>query len=597
MDKPLSRTLDPRQAEALAALFRARGHAPRPHAKNVYVRFEVRTDGKSIFTLYTSGKLVSTVREGDAEGVALEAAVADFARGAVPKEGEGPGAKRARGTRRRRAQADDGEGAGAEAGAQFGAPNGAPDGQDGGEAAGQVPPASPGASTDLRRGTRPGLAWLLGADETGTGELIGSAVVGAALLPVGLADEADAIAGHVDTKVSRAASGWEALATRLAGLAPAGLHLATLVVSNRLFDAWSKNDLLDLCYVRLLGDLLALRGEPDADAVGHRAGGGHRTQQPESALAGLEIVIDDYGVNAALTEAVSGWRGAGARVVVQTKADDTHLAARLASVAARAARSREMEGLLAEHGRLGTGNAGNPATLAWMRRQAARSRDWPSFVKASFRTARDLHRLPEVKKRRPPGVDRLLDDASARDFLAGRLDVTRALVRGADGTLQEHLDVTAQGPVVDEAAGGPATPETPLFAEQAPAARLAARWRAAGPGWELLPVLVGGIVLAADLEAAARKDPGRIAPLLQREGGLLASWRVLVGPQADAGDPALVALARAHRAGIVTVVPTAEPDPVRRAARHAAVLLTLGEGRAAGGGQLHLRLAEGADSP
>jgi hypothetical protein len=75
----------------------------------------------------------------------------------------------------------------------------------------------------------------------------------------------------------------------------------------------------------------------------------------------VELAIDDYGAGALLTQAIAAWRGDGAHVLLQPKADDEHLAARAASVAARAARAREFEGLLAENddGPLGTAT---PAT-------------------------------------------------------------------------------------------------------------------------------------------------------------------------------------------------------------------------------------------
>ena len=223
-------------------------------------------------------------------------------------------------------------------------------------------------------------------------------------------------------------------------------------------------------------------------------------------------------------------------------------AARAASVAARAARAREFEGLLAENDDvpLGTGNAGHPQTLRWMKRRAAASSEWPSFVKASFRTARDMRGLPEVEKRRVMPLAQLMDEDSAAAFLRARLDVTTAAWRcdPAGTALVREFRVRADGSLV------------------APTACLA---------WDFLPLLTGGIVLAPELELAARKDPGLLAPLLDRERGLLSNWRVLVGPEPYAEDPLLVTLARAHRAGIVTVQATDELVSRERAARYGAV--------------------------
>jgi len=501
VNRPITRSLTPSQIHRLRDALGARGLHLAKNPKNPYVAFEVRTDARSIVTLYTSGKLVSTLRDGDADGASLGALVDEVcggpsaggvstAGGSVPAHAADDPVATARRSRTR------------------------------------APTLAEG------RGTRPGLKLLLGCDETGTGELLGRAVVAGAALPPASAQAVADLVAHVDTKISRAASGWESLDERLRGLAE--VRLVTLPVPNRLFDAWSKNGLLDLCYVRVAGDLLG--------ACGLGAG------RPADGLSGVELAIDDYGAGALLTQAIAAWRGDGAHVLLQPKADDEHLAARAASVAARAARAREFEGLLAENddGPLGTGNAGHPQTLRWMKRRAAASSEWPSFVKASFRTARDMRGLPEVEKRRVPPLAQLMDEDSAAAFLRARLDVSTAAWRcDPQGTaLVREFRVRADGTLV------------------APAACLA---------WDFLPLLSGGIVLAPELELAARKDPGLLAPLLDRERGLLSSWRVLVGPEPYADDPLLVTLARAHRAGIVTVQATDELVSSERARRAGAV--------------------------
>lgn len=487
MERPVSRELSAAQVARLRALLEQQGLRLATNPKNRYVAFEARTAGRSIFTLYTSGKLVSTVRADDAEGSQLGAAVDALV-------GPSPAAAMAA------------------------------------RAAG-----SAGASAT-------GMRWLAGADETGTGELLGRAVVAGALLPVALAPQVTAVAGHVETKSSRAASGWEQLGQQLVDLGGAGLVTVSLPVSNRLFDAWSKNGLLDLAYVRLVGDLLAA-----ADLT-------------RASLAGLELAIDDYGTGALLAAGAAAWRQRGARVLIEHKADVHHLAARAASIVARSARSREWEGLLAsvEDGPLGTGNAGNPGTVAWVRRRARARLPWPRFVKASFKTVSQASGEPDAVKRRVPPIDQLLDEQSAEDFLAGRLDVTKARLLAGNGRLLRRFALDERGTLLDTAT--------------------------ACPAWELLPLLVGGLVLDAQLTTRAGLE--RLDALLERETGLLADWRVLVGPDQDADDPALLALLRAHRVGAITLVRTASRDPVERAVRHAAALLA--PDRAAGRLRLEL---------
>jgi hypothetical protein len=162
-----------------------------------------------------------------------------------------------------------------------------------------------------------------------------------------------------------------------------------------------------------------------------------------------------------------------------------------------------------------------------------------------------LH-LPEVEKRRVPPLLELMDEDSARDFLAGRLDVARAAWRCGVTAMVREFRVNEHGELIE--------PKESV-------------------AWELLPLLAGGIVLSAELEQAARKDPGLIEPLLAREDGLLAGWRVLVGPAKDESDPLLMALARAHRAGVICVIATEEAEPARRAAAGGCVTLNHGKRR------------------
>lgn len=456
------------QRKALSALFSGKGHTLASNPKNRYVAFEVRTAGRSIFTFYTSGKLVSTVRPEDGEGLLLEDDVATML--------GSPTARRK--------------------------------------------PDAPAVESEAEV--------LLGADETGTGELLGAAIVGACLLPSSLAPGAAAVAGHVETKSSRVASGWNTLAEQLVALTSDGLVLSAVTIPNRLFDRYSKNALLDLAYIRVVADLLTSAGRGGADK-----------------LAGVQIVLDDYGAGRQLHGAVDGWRRRGADVRVETKADDRYLAPRLASVWARAARSREMVGLAdaVDDGPLGSGNAGHPVTLRWLRRRAAKGAGWPSFVKASFKTVRSLDGLEPVTKERVPPLHQLLDDESAAKLLQGTVDLTSFRLKQRGGTACASLVVDLQGRVVEP--------------DPAPA------------GAEFLPLLFGGLVLQVDELSLEQLDS-----LLERENGLASGWRILVGPNADVEDPRSVALFRAHAAGVVQLQLTALADPRERALHHGALRLT-----------------------
>ncbi|MDG2148407.1 MAG: hypothetical protein P8N09_02670 [Planctomycetota bacterium] len=467
-NRPISREVTPSQRRALRELLESRGHALRKNAKNKYLEFEVRTDAKSIFTLYTSGKLVSTVREGDSEGLILEDEI--------------------------------------------------------GRLVGKGGLSTSGGKTAPKVGvkTSPGISNFAGIDETGTGELLGSAILAGALFPRAIQDQVQALVGHVETKTKRAASGWERLGHEMANLRVDGLALSALLLPNRLFDRYSKNALLDFAYVRVVGDLIAASG-----------------RNPTGALDDMELAIDDYGTGSFLNEAADAWRRRGLTVRIETKADDNYLAARAASVLARATRAREMSGLQADEtdGPLGTGNAGHRDTLAWLRRRARSNAGWPSFVKTSFRTVTEIDRVAAVTKESVPPISDLLDPDSVRDFLAGCLNVKTAQVRTGGARFSSRLEVDASG-----------------------SASLCR-------SLEFLPLLCGGIVLDEAISLDSLDE------LLDRETGFLSGWRILVGQDSDTDDPFFLSLARAHARGVVQVVPTEQADPLQRAVERAGLQL------------------------
>ncbi|GJM21219.1 MAG: hypothetical protein DHS20C15_11340 [Planctomycetota bacterium] len=467
MNRPTTRKTPPGKRADLERVFTARGHALTKNPKNKYIAFEVRTDGRSIFTLYTSGKLVSTAREGDAEGLLLEASV--------------------------------------------------------GELLGEAPARAPTPVAAPRTGAAVG--YFAGADETGTGEVLGTTILGLALLPIELQGEVARLVGHVETKSGRTDGGWERLGEQLAALRAQGLIVIARPVSNHLFDRYSKNALLDAAYLRLLADALAAAPD-DLDE------------------RGLECIVDDYGVGAVLHDAQRAWAQRGRRLRLETKADRDHLAARAASVHARAARAREMVGARHEvhDGPIGTGNAGHRETRAWLRQRAKLGGAWPSFVKTSFRTVSELHSLEPVTKARTPRLEQLIPESAAI-----------ALRNGEAGALREGMLVGAAQPLKR-------LTWTPGKGFDAPAG--------AARALDFLPQLAGGLVIGEPAPSLELLDA-----VLQRDGGLAAYWRVLAGPEPDADDPAQLALAHAHRAGIIQWEPCAQRDPVKRARRHGAVLL------------------------
>ncbi len=225
--------------------------------------------------------------------------------------------------------------------------------------------------------------FLLGLDETGKGEVFGPVVLAAVLLPRALFGQIEEIIGVADTKTKHGAHYWEELFGRIDFYRAQGCDWATAEIAPEEFDRVSINRLLDRDYGRLLSERMA-------------------PIEPKR----VRVVLDDYGAGPALARHLAELREAGAEVVRTTKADDRYLECRLASLVAKREQQRALETIrrdkrFALPGReLGSGNAGDPKTIGWLRAWHATGRPWPPFVKRSFRTVQEIDGLPGSPKRR-----------------------------------------------------------------------------------------------------------------------------------------------------------------------------------------------------
>lgn len=227
---------------------------------------------------------------------------------------------------------------------------------------------------------------LVGLDEAGKGEVFGSVVLAAAALPRTLFRQLEEIIGVADTKARHAPRYWEELFERIGFYRAQGLRWETAEIAPEEFDRISVNRLLDRDYARLLGRLI-----PDAEP------------------SEVRIVLDDFGAGRQLRQELAQHGARGAEVVLATKADDHYLECRLAALVAKHQHQRALEAIRRDaryqiHGReLGSGNAGDPKTLAWLRAWSQSGRPWPPFVKRSFRTVREIDGRASERKR--PSVD------------------------------------------------------------------------------------------------------------------------------------------------------------------------------------------------
>ncbi|RLF03266.1 MAG: hypothetical protein DRK00_09010 [Thermoprotei archaeon] len=152
-------------------------------------------------------------------------------------------------------------------------------------------------------------------------------------------------------------------------------------------------------------------------------------------MSKCRIVVDDYGVSRMLRHFLNFLEKQGAEVVVTHEADERYLEVKAASLISKRIREEvikrinenpefQVEGLT-----VGSGNANDPQTLKWLERWHASGREWPWFVKRSFRTVRELENRSGIPEKRTPPIDeRLLSKEFLEEFSKGCLSIKSSSV-------------------------------------------------------------------------------------------------------------------------------------------------------------------------
>lgn len=253
----------------------------------------------------------------------------------------------------------------------------------------------------------PSRDFLVGFDETGKGEVLGHLVLVGVAFPKELSHELERAIGSADSKQRHTFQYWDDLFSRIDSSSGRGLSSQIETIPPWHVDRFNLNTLLDLTYQRML-----LSFAPRLD------------------LKHSRIVLDNYGIGPGLTRYLHALEIGGAEVVAASHADDTYLEARLASLISKAHQQRTLNNiskspdftLPGKH--IGSGNAGDPKTLDWLRAWRATGRAWPWFVKQSFKTIGEIdHSIRATRKIRPPINDQLLSESYRLDFDQGRLNI------------------------------------------------------------------------------------------------------------------------------------------------------------------------------
>jgi len=249
--------------------------------------------------------------------------------------------------------------------------------------------------------------FLIGLDEAGKGELLGHVVLTGALIPNHLFDAGEQLIGVADTKTKHASSYWDDLFKQIDSLREEGLRFAFEKIPPWHVDRYNLNKIIDITYQRILSRFL-------------------RTVS----IGQARIVLDDYGIGDTLTRFLRFLEKQGAEIVVTSKADENYIEARLASVIAKRTQTVVLEAIrrdpdFAVDGlSVGSGNAGDAKTLAWLQAWHATGKPWPWFVRKTWKTVRELEgRSGRPKKLIPPIRDDLLAAKFLEEFNRGRLSI------------------------------------------------------------------------------------------------------------------------------------------------------------------------------
>lgn len=249
--------------------------------------------------------------------------------------------------------------------------------------------------------------FLIGLDETGKGEVIGHTVLTGTIFPKEIFDEVDLIVGPADTKKRHKFEYWDELFRELDRLRSSGLDFITEKVPPWHVDRYNLNKIMDVSYQRILS--ICFR---------------------KAEINRCRIVLDDYGIGGTLSRFMNLLEKQGAEVVVTTRAEDTYLEAKTASLLSK----REREGVMrAVNGKaefqidgqsVGSGNAADKQTLEWLKRWHASGRQWPWFVKRSFKTIWQIEgKSGKPRKLVPPIREALLSKEFSEKYNKGNLSI------------------------------------------------------------------------------------------------------------------------------------------------------------------------------
>lgn len=249
--------------------------------------------------------------------------------------------------------------------------------------------------------------FLIGCDETGKGEVLGHIVLVGVLFPNDIYQELEQNIGVADTKISHGIQYWDGLMQKIDFFRSKGLRFFIETIPPWQVDKYNINKLLDLTYQRIL---LSFAHGVD--------------------LKKCRIVLDDYGVGPTLNRYLKSLENGGAEVIKTHKADENYFESRVASLIAKWKQQKVIEAIARnpefqiEGNSIGSGNAGDPKTNAWLKEWHKSGCEWPWFVKKSFKNIQQIEGKVVARKKLPPPINEyLLSEDFMKRFEGGELNI------------------------------------------------------------------------------------------------------------------------------------------------------------------------------
>ena len=248
--------------------------------------------------------------------------------------------------------------------------------------------------------------FLVGMDETGKGEVLGPSVLAVVVLRNALTHKIETELGSADTKKKHDFQFWDTLFRDLDRYRGHGLSYEIETILPWDVDKYNVNKLMDVVYQRLLSRLLS---------------GLNPTH--------CRIILDDYGMGNNLHLYLKSLSKTGAEVRVEAHADENYVEVKTASVLSKWRRELAMKKIGEKFSMpavaLGSGNAGDPLTVKWLKEWKQSGQQWPWFVKVSWKTIRELDGITnEPVKGSPPVRHDILSRDSQEMFREGRLSTS-----------------------------------------------------------------------------------------------------------------------------------------------------------------------------